>query len=173
MRTRSSRASGTEPVLSATDFRRYLLKQAVQIAPGDVESLLARRGAIEAKINQGCGGHDLLQAQLRFALELVSDHADGSAPQIPFHTVGLLTAALLYFMNPVDVIPDLIPRIGTSDDALVVELAFELGARGVERYAHWKGIPASSVLVGKRPMAEQPVRPGRAPVTRPRVRRSR
>jgi uncharacterized membrane protein YkvA (DUF1232 family) len=58
----------------------------------------------------------------------------GRIPQIPYHTVSVLTAAVLYFMNPVDVIPDFIKGVGTSDDALLVEIAVEMVWPGIERY---------------------------------------
>lgn len=158
MRTRNRRPSAKALLLRADDFRQYLLEHAAQIAPGDVKTLVERRDAVLAKINEGCGGHELLQTQLRFALALVIDHIEGRSPQIPYHTVSLLAVALLYFLNPVDVIPDLIPGVGSSDDALMVEIAFELAAAGIERYATWKGISAASVLIGTRSSKPRPLR---------------
>ena len=46
---------------------------------------------------------------------------DGSHPTV---AGTYLAAAVFYYLAPVDVIPDVLPGIGTSDDALVVELAF-------------------------------------------------
>jgi uncharacterized membrane protein YkvA (DUF1232 family) len=168
MRTRNHRASEPAPLLSAKDFRQYLLQHATQIAPGDVKTLVERRDAVLAKINEGCGGHELLQTQLRFALALLTDHIEERSPQIPYYTVSLLAVALLYFMSPVDVIPDVIPGVGTSDDALMVAIAFELAAAGIERYATWKGISAASVLVGKRNSVPQRLRPRARGVKHPR-----
>jgi hypothetical protein len=48
-------------------------------------------------------------------------------------------------MNPIDVIPDFIEGIGTSDDALLVELAVEMGWPGIERYCTWKSIPTVDI----------------------------
>lgn len=115
------------------------------VAPGDVESLVAQRDHVVAKIARDCGDHDLLRRQLHFALELLSDHASERSPQIPYHTVSVLTAAVQYFMNPIDVIPDFIEGVGTSDDALLVELAVELGWPGIERYCIWKGIATTDL----------------------------
>jgi len=168
---REKRRGGKEPLLSAKDFRQYLLEHAAQIAPGDVETLVAARAAVAAKINGGCGDHALLQTQLRFALELLTDHAQGRSPQIPYHTVSLLAVAMLYFLNPFDVIPDDIPRVGLSDDALMAELAFELAAPGVERYATWKGVQASSVLVNQSDSKKKATPPRRAPRCTTRRRR--
>lgn len=109
------------------------------IAPGDVESLVAQRDQVVAKIERDCGDHDLLRRQLHLSIELLRDHDTERIPQIPYHTISVLAAAVLYFMNPVDVIPDFINGVGTSDDALLVELAVEMAWPGIERYCISKG----------------------------------
>jgi uncharacterized membrane protein YkvA (DUF1232 family) len=122
------------PLVKASDFRGYIAEKAALMAPRDVESLLARRAEVILKIARDCIGHERMARQLELALDLLADHATGRAPQIPYHTASVLAAAVLYFMNSLDVIPDQIRGIGTSDDALVVELAFNLAAAGIERY---------------------------------------
>jgi uncharacterized membrane protein YkvA (DUF1232 family) len=99
------------------------------------------------------------------ALHLITDHADGNCPQIPYYTVCLLTVALLYFVDPLDVIPDWIPGVGGSDDGLMFELAFELGRPGIERYCTWKGISTDGLLL--HPEAVEPT-PQRAAKKRKR-----
>lgn len=131
--------------LRPADFQRHLLEKAILIAPGDVESLAAQRERVLAKIERDCGDHDLLRRQLHLAINLLRDHANERIPQIPYHTIGVLTAAVLYFMNPVDVIPDFIAGVGTSDDALLVEIAFEIGWPGIERYCIANGIPLADI----------------------------
>ena len=59
-------------------------------------------------------------------------------PQIPYHTIAVLTVALFYLIEEIDLIPDFIPSIGSADDALVLTLACDIAAPGLERYATWK-----------------------------------
>jgi uncharacterized membrane protein YkvA (DUF1232 family) len=122
------------PLVKASDFRVYLAEKAALIAPRDLEALLARRAEVILKIARDCIGHERMARQLELALDLLDDYAKGQAPQIPYHTASVLTAAVLDFMNALDVIPDQIRGIGTSDDALVIELAFSLAGAGIERY---------------------------------------
>jgi uncharacterized membrane protein YkvA (DUF1232 family) len=136
----AKRAQG-QSYLQPGDFQRYLQEKAMLIAPGDVEPLVAQRDQVVAKIERDCGDHDLLRRQLHLAIDLLRDHATERIPQIPYHTIGVLTAAVLYFMNPVDVIPDFIAGVGTSDDALLLEMAFEMTWPGIERYCISKGKP--------------------------------
>jgi uncharacterized membrane protein YkvA (DUF1232 family) len=79
-------------------------------------------------------------------MRLVLDHAEGECPQIPYYTVSLLAVALLYLLDPLDVIPDWIEGAGSADDAVIFELAFELGRPGIERYCTWKGISTDGLL---------------------------
>ena len=55
----------------------------------------------------------------------------------------MLAAALFYYLEPMDVVPDFIPRAGTADDALVLDIAWRLCRAGVQRYIDWKGLTPS------------------------------
>jgi uncharacterized membrane protein YkvA (DUF1232 family) len=100
---------------------------------------VARGEELRVKAIGDAEHHPLLRRQVEVALELLTDHDAGACPQIPYHTVALLGVATLYMLEPNDVIPDCLD-IGTSDDALMLELAFEMGAAGIERYCTWKDI---------------------------------
>jgi uncharacterized membrane protein YkvA (DUF1232 family) len=61
--------------------------------------------------------------------------------------VTLLTAALLYYLEPVDVIPDIVPGVGTVDDRLFMAFAFYEGADGIARYRAWLEIRAEDAAI--------------------------
>jgi uncharacterized membrane protein YkvA (DUF1232 family) len=142
--------SSTAPILEARDARAYLLQQALEIAPADLHALVGRKDEVLRKIaSDDNPQHEIFHRQLEVSVQLLVDYDAGDCPQIPYFTVGLLTAALFYWLQPVDAIPDFIPGTGTSDDALILELACELGGAGLLRYCDWKGIPLDSVLPGQ------------------------
>jgi uncharacterized membrane protein YkvA (DUF1232 family) len=140
----------SEPLFEASDFRNYLTEKSALIAPADVETLLGRCEELVRKASDDAGRHPLLERQVDVALQLLGDHDAGACPQIPYQTVALLTVAGLYLLDPNDVIPDWIAGIGTSDDALVFELAFEMGAPGVERYCTWKDIVTDGLFARRK-----------------------
>ena len=142
--------SGTDTLPKPADFRTYLLDKATLIAPGDVTSVLAQRGEALAKAAQNNANHPSLKPQTDFALRLLEDHEAGDCPQVPYHTIALLTVALFYLVAPMDVVPDWIPGIGTSDDALVLELAFELGEAGIQRYCDAMGVATNDLFVHRK-----------------------
>ena len=137
------------PLLKSSDFRTYLLEQAALMAPGDVETALTQREEATEKAEKDAALHPRMPRQVDVALQLLSDHDAGACPQVPYQTISLLTAAILYLLNPMDVIPDWLQG-GTSDDALVLELAFEVGAPGIQRYCTWKEIPIDGLIGGSK-----------------------
>ena len=128
-----------EPLLKRADFAAHLEAKARETAPRDVEILLDQA---QAAAERAASVSLRMGQQMNLALELLADHAAGECPQIPFYTVSLMAEAVFYVLDPNDVIPDWIPGIGQLDDAVVLELAFELGAAGVGRYCAFKGIDA-------------------------------
>ncbi len=145
-RKRAKKAGRVAPLLSKSDFAAYLETKAREMAPRDVDVIV--REAATARRRAAADPHIRLGAQMDLAMRILADHSAGNCPQIPYYTISLLAEAVYYFLDPTGVIPDWIPEVGTADDALVVELAFELGAAGVERYCAWKGIDLRAVLAG-------------------------
>ncbi len=142
MRFVPKKESKKEPLLRKDDFSSYLEEKAREMAPRDVEALLAQA---EKARESAYSLSDRIGNQMSLAIELLTDHHNGECPQIPYYTISLLAEAVYYFLDPNDVIPDWIPEIGRLDDALVVELAFERGVDGVRRYCAWKGIDDSAI----------------------------
>lgn len=153
-------AKPPQPLLRKADFSAYLETRAREMAPRDVEVLLSEA---ENARTRAAALSPRIGSRMALALELLDDHHSGQAPQIPFYTISVLAEAVYYFLDPNDVIPDWIPAIGKLDDAVVLELAFELGVDGIRRYCAWKGIDdstlygsASQVVAEPRPKADRP-----------------
>ncbi|HVO22677.1 MAG TPA: YkvA family protein [Candidatus Margulisiibacteriota bacterium] len=118
-----------------------------RIAPADITALLqAERGLRQRAAGLQSDHLQLLAEQLALALDCLRDHVDGACPQIPYYTISLLAAAVSYFADELDVIPDFLPHIGQLDDAVVMAMAYELGHDGLRRYCAWKGRDAHRVL---------------------------
>ena len=53
-------------------------------------------------------------------------------------TLFTLLAALVYFVNPLDIIPDFIPLIGKVDDILIISLVIKRLNKEIERFMAWE-----------------------------------
>jgi len=150
MAAKKPKGGKASSLIPAKEVRAYVRAKAAIIAPADVEALVARRPEIRQRAAEA-GEHPRLQRQVDLAISILGDHVSGESPQIPYFTISLLAVALFYFLDRADAIPDWIPRLGTSDDALVIELAFEMGAAGIHRYCDWKGLSTDGILPELRP----------------------
>ncbi len=67
-------------------------------------------------------------ARLPFAEDLVAAYFCAFDRNTPRHVQGVLVGALAYFVLPFDVIPDMLPLVGFTDDAAVLATAIRLVA---------------------------------------------
>jgi uncharacterized membrane protein YkvA (DUF1232 family) len=77
--------------------------------------------------------------QIKLTLEMLKDYRAKTYREIPWKTIALITVALLYFWNPFDVIPDIMPLIGFTDDAVAFASIFKAVQTDLKKYALWKG----------------------------------
>ena len=57
---------------------------------------------------------------------------------ITFAGLVLITTSLLYFLSPIDVIPDFIPGAGLLDDMLVANTIIKWCDQDIEKYMEWR-----------------------------------
>ena len=74
----------------------------------------------------------------KLLVAMIDDFATGSYRNIPFYSMAVGVAGLLYLIDPVDVIPDFIPNIGYVDDAQVLDISFEMIRTDIDAYRSWK-----------------------------------
>jgi uncharacterized membrane protein YkvA (DUF1232 family) len=70
---------------------------------------------------------------------MLRDHFTRKYTEVPWNTIAASAAALLYILNPLDIIPDFIPGLGYVDDGMVVMLALKMVGRDLVKYRKWRG----------------------------------
>ena len=78
--------------------------------------------------------------RIKLMLGIIKDFKNHSYNEIPWKSLTLIIAAILYFLNPFDLIPDTIPLIGFTDDAAAIALVFNSLKKDISKYCVWKGI---------------------------------
>ena len=58
--------------------------------------------------------------------------------EIPARSLLIVISAMIYFVSPLDVIPDWIPVLGYIDDALVVGLALKTVRADLDAFMEWE-----------------------------------
>ena len=115
--------------------REELIKRARRIKEEDVSNVLQRKKEIEKKFDEGPLKQYIDKAKLFFSL--LRDYKAGNYKQIPFWSIAAIVAALLYVVNPFDLIPDAIPGIGLIDDAFVIAACWHMIERDLLAYQEW------------------------------------
>lgn len=58
--------------------------------------------------------------------------------RVPTRSIIAIISALIYFLSPLDVVPDFIPFLGQMDDALVIATVWKYVNKDIEKYREWK-----------------------------------
>lgn len=71
-------------------------------------------------------------------IRLVKAWSVGKYKNVPWETILWALAAIIYFVNPFDLIPDFIPVIGQLDDAVVIGLAVASIRGDLDDFRGWE-----------------------------------
>src|SRR5438046_2031292 len=93
------------------------------MAMSDDEGLKRDEASVLRNFWRKLGG---LAAQAPFAEEVLTIYYCAFDRQTPTYVRVALIAALAYFIDPFDLIPDVLPIIGLTDDAAVIAAATKL-----------------------------------------------
>jgi uncharacterized membrane protein YkvA (DUF1232 family) len=62
----------------------------------------------------------------------------GDYQSIPWKTIVLSLATIIYFLNPFDVAPDFIPGVGFLDDAVVLGFVVNSIKKELDKFLRWE-----------------------------------
>ncbi len=68
---------------------------------------------------------------------MIKDYTAGTYREVPQKSVLAASAALLYILNPFDLIPDLVPGLGLIDDTAVLAFVVKAIRSDVQNYRNW------------------------------------
>ena len=70
--------------------------------------------------------------------QLLKDYKSGRYTNVPWKFIAAVGFAMVYLINPFDIIPDVIPIVGLTDDASVFALVLESFKIEIETYRNWR-----------------------------------
>lgn len=98
-------------------------------------------GNVTAKIievTQNSQTLDGFIGRLKVISRMVRAYVGGRYTEVPWRSVVLMMAGLLYFLAPIDLIPDFIPALGLVDDISVIAFIYRSLGRDVENFLRWE-----------------------------------
>ncbi len=71
-------------------------------------------------------------------ISLVRSYIKKQYTDLPLGTIIAIISALIYFLSPIDILPDSIPVLGYFDDATVIGVCWKLVESDVNEYVKWR-----------------------------------
>ena len=109
------------------------------------EQLLTNKNKTISKIKEGLAKADINKDKLtavwdkmQLLFELAKDYTNGNYKDVSNASIAAIIGSLLYFISPIDVIPDFILGLGFLDDAFIIGYVFNKVAKELTKYQDWK-----------------------------------
>jgi len=123
-------------------FFKSATKKATKYAMGSLALLellrevLTKAKDVADKENKGVG--QVLTDKLTTLSRMVKAYVSGQYRIVPWPTILKIVAVLIYFVSPIDVIPDILPIIGLTDDLAIVLWLFRALHEDIENFEAWE-----------------------------------
>lgn len=133
-------------------IKRHLEAWAKRVTIRNIMRLVFYRTQVRNTLHSIPIRMQLVTNQVRLVLELIDDFAEGTYREVPWHSMAIAASAILYSVSPSDLVPDVIPILGSLDDLLVLGAALKFIEKDLKVYASSKGydvgeyFPAPRVL---------------------------
>lgn len=100
---------------------------------------LIRRAENKARNKEGDKGFvQETWESLKTMFELVKAYIKGDYRNIPYGSLLMIVGAILYFVMPLDAIPDAMVALGFTDDAAVIALTYRKVKKDIDKFVAWK-----------------------------------
>jgi uncharacterized membrane protein YkvA (DUF1232 family) len=128
----------------AKDFDEEALKarvtrKAAKVTEEDARKVVARERELNEKFKHVPEKLKKVVNQVKLLYELIRAYIDGTYREIPWVSIATAVAAVVYFLAPIDLIPDAIPGLGYIDDIFVIRFALTALGSDLKTFCEWKG----------------------------------
>lgn len=121
-------------------------QKALAIAKRSAQQVLRRRFKVlrlardaYGKLDDNQGTLTRVRDDLATMLRLAAAWATKDYQQVPWRSLIYVVAALIYFINPVDLLPDALVGLGFVDDIAVVGAVVSSIHGDLEQFREWQG----------------------------------
>lgn len=123
-------------------FFKTATRRAGKYAGGGLAILeLLREALTKAKDvagNENKGVGQVLLEKVTMLSRMVKAYSTGEYKIIPWGSIVKIIAVLIYFISPIDVIPDILPFIGLTDDLALTMWLFSSLKEDLENFEVWE-----------------------------------
>lgn len=99
---------------------------------GLIQEALAKSGGLSG------ANIAIFREQLGIVTRLLKAYASGEYRQLPWKTLIRVIAVLIYFVSPIDILPDFLPIVGLTDDIALMLWLFSGIKDDIEKFRQWE-----------------------------------
>lgn len=90
------------------------------------------------KATDKLGALATIWTQLSACLRLLRAYAKGTYREIPWYSLVMIVSAVIYFVMPIDLIPDFIVGFGLLDDAALLGWTVKTFSSDIDKFLAWE-----------------------------------
>lgn len=105
---------------------------------GRITLLLARLSKKMTQVNWNKVSVASAKEKLNVLSRITNAYVSGKYRTIPWKTMITVLAAIIYFLNPLDLIPDFIPLMGLTDDLGVLVWVYNSISTEIDKFLEWE-----------------------------------
>lgn len=124
-------------------FYKALIKAEKLVDSKQVDQLIEKA---EAKAIRHIGRFEEIRESIQTMLAMIRAWLRKEYKGVPKKTIIAIIAAIIYFLNPLDAIPDFLAGIGFLDDAAVFGFVINSLRNDLKKFSEWQKLKASTIL---------------------------
>lgn len=78
---------------------------------------------------------------------LIRNYIKREYTDIPVGTIIAIVSAVIYLVNPFDIIPDIVPGFGLLDDAAIIAVCLKLVDSDIKEYVRWRDANNKTLII--------------------------
>jgi uncharacterized membrane protein YkvA (DUF1232 family) len=121
-------------------FFKIALAQAARVAgkPGRMLQLAGQLGHRLYHMDRREISAGVFREKLNIIGRFTVSYARGQYRTVPLKTLLTILAAMLYFLNPLDLVPDAILGVGLMDDLAVLTWVYQAAREELDKFVAWE-----------------------------------
>lgn len=129
-----------------TDYKKAKRKASGIIDdPKRLKSLLGASVKKLQELKHDKGGLKKLKETIPTFNKMIRSYISGDYKKLPWKSLLLIATGLVYFVSPIDIIPDFIPVAGFLDDMTIILWIVNAIREDVEDFQEWENTYAQAV----------------------------
>ncbi len=78
------------------------------------------------------------QGKIQLLVRLIRAYASGEYRKLPWKSLLSIVGVLIYFVSPIDFIPDFLPVVGMADDLALIAWLFTAVSKDLDEFSAWE-----------------------------------